>query len=530
MLHQKLYSSDCSGTNGLQGQSTPSPQPLMNYSSYGGVNGGGCAQFGSPPCMSPSMNTYTTMGSPVSGGQYMGGGGGGGPPGGGGGVYGNNLSAINSGSCDSLVNINGGPSPGGRTNSSSFRESSVIANGGGGGGSASSAAAAASVASLKSYRRSYTHAKPPYSYISLITMSIQSSNSKMLTLSEIYQFIQDHFPFYRQNQQRWQNSIRHSLSFNDCFIKVPRTPDRPGKGSFWSLHPDSGNMFENGCYLRRQKRFKDDKKEAVRAAHRATVNDQQQSISSTSGGSNSSGGSTHHHHHHHSNNNNSSIISHHNSSGNKKSHSGSDNMTSHQSDGDGSPTSYHHSGSSHHHSKLSSEAPHHHHQQQHPGAHLMSLSHHGAGGGHHLMHTSKEHGSSSTNGGSPHEDIEKMSMMGNGGGGASDCTGGVLSHQHRWVGGTRNPPPLGDSGQLPSMLHGMQKDPSSILPYPASLVASSHPFSIKSLIPQSVESVRGDAKYDLMQHYGYFGALSGNPQESSFYNPIYHHLPAGNAS
>lgn len=66
----------------------------------------------------------------------------------------------------------------------------------------------------------------------------------------------DLFPFYRQNQQRWQNSIRHSLSFNDCFIKVPRTPDKPGKGSFWSLHPQSGNMFENGCYLRRQKRFK----------------------------------------------------------------------------------------------------------------------------------------------------------------------------------------------------------------------------------------------------------------------------------
>ena len=108
--------------------------------------------------------------------------------------------------------------------------------------------------------RNYQHAKPPYSYISLITMSIQNSQSKMVTLSEIYQFIMELFPYYRQNQQRWQNSIRHSLSFNDCFIKVPRSPDKPGKGSFWTLHPEAGNMFENGCYLRRQKRFKSDRK------------------------------------------------------------------------------------------------------------------------------------------------------------------------------------------------------------------------------------------------------------------------------
>lgn len=145
--------------------------------------------------------------------------------------------------------------------------------------SPSSAAALQRARVDKSYRRNYTHAKPPYSYISLITMAIQNSPSKMLTLSEIYQFIMDLFPFYRQNQQRWQNSIRHSLSFNDCFIKVPRTPDKPGKGSFWTLHPESGNMFENGCYLRRQKRFKDEKKEAMRATHKSV--------------------SPHHHHHTH---------------------------------------------------------------------------------------------------------------------------------------------------------------------------------------------------------------------------------------
>ncbi|OPJ83188.1 hepatocyte nuclear factor 3-alpha isoform B [Patagioenas fasciata monilis] len=114
----------------------------------------------------------------------------------------------------------------------------------------------------KTFKRSYPHAKPPYSYISLITMAIQQAPSKMLTLSEIYQWIMDLFPYYRQNQQRWQNSIRHSLSFNDCFVKVARSPDKPGKGSYWTLHPDSGNMFENGCYLRRQKRFKSHNKTA----------------------------------------------------------------------------------------------------------------------------------------------------------------------------------------------------------------------------------------------------------------------------
>uniref|UniRef100_A0A1I8A2W8 Fork-head domain-containing protein n=1 Tax=Steinernema glaseri TaxID=37863 RepID=A0A1I8A2W8_9BILA len=105
-------------------------------------------------------------------------------------------------------------------------------------------------------KNSYDEQKPPYSYIWLTYMAIQNSEEKMLPLTEIYKFIMDKFPFYRNNTQRWQNSLRHNLSFNDCFIKIPRGPDRPGKGSYWAVHPRALSMFENGSCLRRRKRFK----------------------------------------------------------------------------------------------------------------------------------------------------------------------------------------------------------------------------------------------------------------------------------
>lgn len=103
---------------------------------------------------------------------------------------------------------------------------------------------------------SYGEEKPPFSYITLTAMAVWSSPQKMLPLSEIYKYITDKYPFYRKNTKKWQNSLRHNLSFNDCFVKIPRTTDKAGKGSYWALHPKAMHMFENGSLLRRRRRFR----------------------------------------------------------------------------------------------------------------------------------------------------------------------------------------------------------------------------------------------------------------------------------
>lgn len=100
------------------------------------------------------------------------------------------------------------------------------------------------------FRFMHEEPKPQHSYIGLIAMAILSNPDQKMVLSDIYQHILDHYPYFRNRGPGWRNSIRHNLSLNDCFVKAGRSAN--GKGHYWAIHPANVEDFKKGDFRRRK--------------------------------------------------------------------------------------------------------------------------------------------------------------------------------------------------------------------------------------------------------------------------------------
>lgn len=87
--------------------------------------------------------------------------------------------------------------------------------------------------------------KPALSYACLIAEAIKSVPDHRLTLNGIYTYLTDKYPYFRHTKNGWQNSVRHNLSLNKAFMKIPRHPSEPGKGMFWAIDENFIHLLGN---------------------------------------------------------------------------------------------------------------------------------------------------------------------------------------------------------------------------------------------------------------------------------------------
>ncbi|XP_031169338.1 forkhead box protein M1 isoform X2 [Sander lucioperca] len=108
--------------------------------------------------------------------------------------------------------------------------------------------------------------RPPYSYMAMIQFAINSRKSRRMTLKEIYMWIEDHFPYFKEvAKPGWKNSIRHNLSLHDMFIRET-SPD--GKISFWTIRPEANRCLTLDQVYKQQKRMLPDARKTPTSSER----------------------------------------------------------------------------------------------------------------------------------------------------------------------------------------------------------------------------------------------------------------------
>ncbi|MBN3308278.1 FOXN1 protein, partial [Amia calva] len=93
---------------------------------------------------------------------------------------------------------------------------------------------------------------PPCSI--LIFMALRNSRTGSLPVSEIYNFMTEHFPYFKTAPDGWKNSVRHNLSLNKCFEKVEnKTSSSSRKGCLWALNPSKVEKMQEELHKWRRK-------------------------------------------------------------------------------------------------------------------------------------------------------------------------------------------------------------------------------------------------------------------------------------
>jgi len=97
--------------------------------------------------------------------------------------------------------------------------------------------------------------RPPHTYPALIASAILDSPNNLVTLRGIYDYIMNNFPYYKfcHDKSAWQNSIRHNLSLNQCFIKVPRY-ENAAKSNYWTMNQEGFEEFGSENSFKRRRR------------------------------------------------------------------------------------------------------------------------------------------------------------------------------------------------------------------------------------------------------------------------------------
>jgi len=88
----------------------------------------------------------------------------------------------------------------------------------------------------------------------MIFRAIEESPHRALPLQSIYSWIENRYPYFAKGGSQWKNSVRHSLSLNQCFIRLrlghEDVPDRSsinvGSASWWTVHPDFRSAYGKG--------------------------------------------------------------------------------------------------------------------------------------------------------------------------------------------------------------------------------------------------------------------------------------------